>query len=555
MTPSPTELISEDSLLEVEDYLDLLNEVSSEPRFRILYYLHQHGEANASSISESLNQDAGTCRHHLKRLVDAGLIQNWQRESRSGDGNYSYYEITPLGERFTGYVCNIIRRDQTDTTELGNSEPRPTEDHHDADTATVAATEPHTAQGENQPAELELLLEHSGLLPDLITNSSVTWEDVVASANVEELRQQADTVIESSVGFDQGDLSALDQQDIRIIGCGGGGVRIVDRIHDVELSTTQTITIDTDEEALNNGRADTRALIGKQTLGGSGADGNIEQAKTAVKRADDAVERLIGDPDLVFVLAGLGGGTGTALAPEVARKAGEAGAIVVSIATLPFSVEESQLQRARSGLTDLSDMSDTLVVLNGRHLSPEEQIPLGKQLRRMNDSVAHVVSNLTVGVGDFRMSNRDLTLPSMLKDGGNAVLLGTRLHKGESYDSLTDRLLRYSHIDITAEHVERAILGFSGGAEVSGEAIDEIVSNLNQHVGEVAWTAIRDHDVATGGLRVTGILTGVDVELDDFISPNYGVRYSDTDAADVEIMPSNSDQSRAEPMEIGNAKF
>lgn len=556
MTSSPTKLITEDSLLQVEDYLDLLSEVSSKPRFQILYYLDQHGEDNASSIAESLDQDSGTCRHHLKRLVDAGLIRNWQRESRSGDGNYSYYETTSLGERFTRYVSDIIRADQQQV-DGAESDSGSGEDTHDnnTNTATGTSTDTHATQNENQPPDLELLLEHSGLLPDLIANDDLTWEDVVESTDIEELRQQADTVIESSLGFDQGDLPALDQQDIRIIGCGGGGVRIVDRIHDVDLSTTQTITIDTDEESLNDGRADTRALIGKQTIGGRGTEGNLKQAQKAVQRADDALERLIGEPDLVFVLAGLGGGTGTALAPEVARKAGEAGAIVVSIATLPFSVEEFQLERARMGLSELSNMSDTLVVLNGRHLSLDEQehVPLGKQLLHMNDSIARVVSNLTVGIGDFRMSDRNLTLPSMLKDAGNAVLLGTSLNKGESYDSLTDRLLRYSNVDITEEKVERAVLGFSVGTEISGDTIDEMISRLSQHVDEVAWTAIRDHNVPADELRVTGIMTGVGVELDDFISPNYRIEHSESNVADVEIMPSNREQSRREIVNVRGA--
>lgn len=140
---TPDDLITEDSLLSLADYLDLLSEVSTEPRFRILFYLTQVEEDNASSIADELEMDPGTLSYHLERLTEDGLTRNWQRTSRDDDGNYSYYTITGLGERITSRVADLVEADQDEISYEGTiSEPE------DAPSSSLTADEERTAADE-----------------------------------------------------------------------------------------------------------------------------------------------------------------------------------------------------------------------------------------------------------------------------------------------------------------------------------------------------------------------------------------------------------------------
>lgn len=349
--------------------------------------------------------------------------------------------------------------------------------------------------------------------------------------------------IESDLGFKETLSSAADDDfDVRIFGCGGGGIRIVDELHDIGFDRGQTITVDTDRGDLEAGQSDTSALIGKDTFDGTGAEGDFEDARESIERAEWALEELVGDPDLVFVIGGLGGATGTALAPKISEIASETDAVVVGIGTLPFRLESAQMERAREGLEMLSDQTDTFAVLDGNRLTrTEPALPFGEALEKMNADVATVVSQISHYIGDFRVSKDDQSLLSMLEDGGNSILLHEVVSSDEDYHALSDRLLQFTNVDIESEHIEQAILMFTGGQDVSSDLIDEVVKTVGQFTDEVAWTAHRSKG-NPDALSVTGLLTGVDVSLDDLFytqTEHLGSR----DQQGIEIIPPSMDQT------------
>ena len=144
------------------------------------------------------------------------------------------------------------------------------------------------------------------------------------------------------------------QPRIVIVGCGGAGNNTVNRIHHMGVSGAETIAINTDKQHLDMIQADKRILIGKSLTKGLGAGGYPDVGKRAAEMARPTLEAVLESADLVFITAGMGGGTGTGSAPVVASIAKEAGAIVVGMVSYPFQVEKARLIRVEEGLEALA---------------------------------------------------------------------------------------------------------------------------------------------------------------------------------------------------------
>jgi len=145
----------------------------------------------------------------------------------------------------------------------------------------------------------------------------------------------------------------LGQPRIVIVGCGGAGNNTVNRLYHMQVSGAETIAINTDKQHLDMIQADKRVLVGKSLTKGLGAGGFPDVGRRAAEMARPTLEGLLCDADLVFITAGMGGGTGTGTAPVVAQIAKEQGAIVVGMVSYPFQVEKARLLRGRGTRTAL----------------------------------------------------------------------------------------------------------------------------------------------------------------------------------------------------------
>jgi cell division protein FtsZ len=355
-----------------------------------------------------------------------------------------------------------------------------------------------------------------------------------------------DTVVESALGTRED--TEDDGLDIRVVGCGAAGVRIVSEIYSAETGLCQTGIVDTDLEELNNGKADNRAIIGKRQFEGNGSHGDVEAVSDAADRAESIIRELVGEPDLVFVVTGLGGGTGTAVAPKLAERAQETGAVTVSIATLPFGFDQSRVQHSRDGLVSLDAHSDTLAVLDGNRIAADPTISMSETLPRMNQNIAHVVTQLCRNLGQFYVSDETDTVLSKLRNGGRSVLMESEidLAADESYDELSDRLLQYTNIDVRDEDPTQAILMFTAGSAVhnASDEIDDIVASIRNNTDDVAWAShqlFRADDVDGTVLRVAGLLTGISVDLTEFFEseemPAESTTESPPEESDAGILP------------------
>jgi cell division protein FtsZ len=190
---------------------------------------------------------------------------------------------------------------------------------------------------------------------------------------------------------------------IKVIGVGGGGVNAVDRMMDSGLCGVRFVCVNTHEEALNRSRAPCKVQIGKQLTRGRGADGNPDVGREAAIESVNALRDAIGDADMVFVTAGMGGGTGSGAAPVVARLAKELGALTVGVVTKPFSFEGAGRRRtAEDGLEEFKQYVDCLFVMpNDRLLAfAPDKANFSEMLQKANDVLCRAVTQMKDSVSE-----------------------------------------------------------------------------------------------------------------------------------------------------------
>ena len=200
----------------------------------------------------------------------------------------------------------------------------------------------------------------------------------------------------------------LGQPRIVIVGCGGAGNNTVNRLYHMQVTGAETIAINTDKQHLDMIRADKRVLVGKSLTKGLGAGGFPDIGRRAAEMARPTLETLLCDADLVFITAGMGGGTGTGTAPVIAQIAKDQGAIVVGMVSYPFQVEKARLLRAEEGLEALSNTADSVIVLdNNRLIKFVPNLPLGQAFSVMDQLIAETVKGISETITEPSLINID----------------------------------------------------------------------------------------------------------------------------------------------------
>jgi cell division protein FtsZ len=181
---------------------------------------------------------------------------------------------------------------------------------------------------------------------------------------------------------------------IGVVGLGGAGNNIVNNIYDSCKGNVQIIAINTDEKALQGIKAHKKLLIGKDVTQGKGANGFPEVGEYCAECAKDAIKDSMKDRDVVFIIAGMGGGTGTGTAPVVARIAKELRTITFVIAINPFSFEGGRREKAKEGLIKLKEVAETTVVVdNDKLLAMADNMPIGKAFAIIDRNVVKIIDS------------------------------------------------------------------------------------------------------------------------------------------------------------------
>lgn len=305
----------------------------------------------------------------------------------------------------------------------------------------------------------------------------------------------------------------LGQPRIVIVGCGGAGNNTINRLYHMQVNGAETIAINTDKQHLDMIQADKRVLVGKSLTKGLGAGGFPDVGRRAAEMARPTLEGLLCDADLVFITAGMGGGTGTGTAPVVAQIAKEQGAIVVGMVSYPFQVEKARLLRAEEGLESLSAAADSVIVLdNNRLIKYVPNLPLGQAFSVMDQLIAETVKGISETITEPSLINIDYAdVRAIMSKGGVAVMLVGESKQQNKAESVVHECLNHPLLDIDYRGATGSLIHITGGNDLTLQDAEEIASSLTYELdphADVIWGARVNSDYE-GKVRVMAVMTGV----------------------------------------------
>ncbi|MDN7023514.1 cell division protein FtsZ [Methanoculleus sp. FWC-SCC1] len=311
---------------------------------------------------------------------------------------------------------------------------------------------------------------------------------------------------------DDGD-DMIGQPRIVIVGCGGAGNNTINRLYHMQVNGAETIAINTDKQHLDMIQADKRVLVGKSLTKGLGAGGFPDVGRRAAEMARPTLESLLADADLVFITAGMGGGTGTGTAPVVAQIAKEQGAIVVGMVSYPFQVEKARLLRAEEGMEALAASADSVIVLdNNRLIKYVPNLPLGQAFSVMDQLIAETVKGISETITEPSLINIDYAdVRAIMSKGGVAVMLVGESKQQNKAESVVHECLNHPLLDIDYRGATGSLIHITGGNDLTLQDAEEIASSLTYELdphADVIWGA-RVNSEYEGRVRVMAIMTGV----------------------------------------------
>lgn len=315
---------------------------------------------------------------------------------------------------------------------------------------------------------------------------------------------------ENTVGNDFEDFGL---PQIKIVGCGGAGNNTINRLYNIGVDGAETIAINTDKQHLDVIKADKKILVGKSLTRGLGAGGFPEIGKRAAELARSTLQEVLKDADLVFITAGMGGGTGTGTAPIVAQVAKEAGAIVVGMVSTPFKVERARMVKAEEGIADLRAAADTVIVLdNNRLLEYVPNLPLEQSFSVMDQLISETVKGISETITRPSLINLDFAdVKAIMNAGGVAVMLVGETKSQDKSDNVVRTALNHPLLDVDYRGATGALVHITGGPDLTLREAENIAESLTYELdshANVIWGARIQKDYE-GKVRVLAIMTGV----------------------------------------------
>lgn len=302
---------------------------------------------------------------------------------------------------------------------------------------------------------------------------------------------------------------------LKVIGVGGGGGNAVSTMMSSKLDGVDFIVVNTDAQVLKVSPVMTKIQIGSELTRGLGAGGNPEIGKKAALESADQIADLLEGADMVFVTAGMGGGTGTGAAPVVAKIAKDMGALTVGVVTKPFSFEgKRRLSQADAGMKELRECVDTLITIpNDRLLSVvSKQMPLKDAFKVADDVLRQSVKGISELIIMPCLVNLDFADVKAIMTGMGQALMGTGIGKGENkavesaQNAVSSPLLEESSID-GARGVLINIIGGPGLTIHDATEASSIIQKMVHDDANIIWGAGIDESMGDE-MRVTVIATG-----------------------------------------------
>lgn len=302
--------------------------------------------------------------------------------------------------------------------------------------------------------------------------------------------------------------------NIIIVGCGGAGNNTVDRLMKIGINGCHCIAINTDQQHLESIKADEYLLIGPDTTRGLGAGGHPDIGRSAAEESREEINGILQNGDLIFITAGMGGGTGTGSAPIVAEIAKEQGAIVVAVISMPFQAEMDRMQKAREGISFLRNYVDTLVILdNERLIQIAADLPIEEAFSLADEVLATMVKGITETISLPSLINLDYAdVRSVLTSGGVAIVgIGEGLDPKNRVEEAINDALNSPLLEFDISGSKAALIHVSGGKDLTLIETTAVARSITQRMdptAQVIWGA-RVDSALNGVLRVMLLITGI----------------------------------------------
>jgi len=300
---------------------------------------------------------------------------------------------------------------------------------------------------------------------------------------------------------------------IMVVGVGGAGCNSVTRLMEMGISGAQAIALNTDAKALAVTKADKKVLIGRELTKGLGCGGFPEVGRKAAEESRNEIKELLEGVDLVFVLAGLGKGTGTGASPVVCELAKSMGAIVLGVVTMPFKVEGARIQKAEDGLMNLRQVCDTVIVIeNDKLLKYAGNLSIQQAFCVADELIASMVKGITETITLPSLVNLDYADVKALMHSGNVAAIGVA--ESSSSDRARDAIVKALQnplLEVDYSGATGALVHITGGPDLRLDEVNLIGETVSQYLdpeATVYWGA-RILPEFEGKVQVIAIVTGV----------------------------------------------
>ncbi len=304
---------------------------------------------------------------------------------------------------------------------------------------------------------------------------------------------------------------------IKVIGVGGSGSNAINHMINEKISGVEFIAINTDTQDLHHSQAHKKIHIGKNLTKGLGSGMNPEIGQASAEETKAEIQEAIKGADMVFIAAGMGGGTGTGASPVVARVAKEAGILTIGVVTKPFSFEGEQRRRiAETGIEELEGEVDALITIpNDRLLAVAGEDMSFKDAFAISDDIlkeaVEGISELITTPGIINIDYADIK--TTLLDAGSAFMgIGKASGEGRGKDAAL-AAINSPLLDIEVDGAKGVLFAISGGDDLTMNEVNEIAHIITESIdnnARVIFGTIRDNKLKNGEVKVTVIATGFD---------------------------------------------
>jgi cell division protein FtsZ len=321
-----------------------------------------------------------------------------------------------------------------------------------------------------------------------------------------------ESAIKTSMAKEQAQVD-VKQACIKVFGTGGAGNNMVGWLYQKGIKGAEIIATNTDQQHLNMIDADRKFIIGKDVTRGLGCGGFPEKGFESAQESIQEIKESLKGSDMVFVCAGMGGGTGTGSAPVIGQAAKDTGSIVIGTVTMPFKIERARVEKAEFGLSQLRKVCDTVIVIdNNRLVQIAGNLPIKQAFAVANELIATMIKGIVETIAVPSLVNLDYAdVKAIMTNGGVAAIGVGASDTNNRVDESVKGALANPLLDINYKGASGALIHVCGGPDMTLEEINrvgELVTESLDVDANVIWGARIDEEMK-GRITVMTIITGV----------------------------------------------